>query len=250
MPTTVTHARWIREPGGVAREAHWDVDEKVLGATQSWARKRAQRRRELEAMASMYPAWSLTLASAEEIVRRPGCHDWAVPTGGAWCWASDGTPLREMPRAGLAWFGLLPAPLAGLPRAEEKLREFYPVQEIAGQPWTTVPVRAVYPDGFPHSEPLLFYETQWLDALSVKQNARNHILYAGRMCLFYPGHWKRSYTVADVLSRRAVNHVYSILKIGNGLTAGKAFIGKIDNRKWKPKPAKWTGIRNEFRNPE
>lgn len=235
MPTKITHTRWIQDRNGMSREARWDVDEKVLGAAQSWARNRAQRRRELEAMDGMYPTWSLTLARGEEIVRRPGCEDWAAPTGGAWCWASDGTPLPEVPRAALAWFGLLPAPLAGLPRAQGKLGVAFPIQEIDGRPWTTVPVRAIYPDGFPHSEPLLFYESQWLDALGVKQCASNHLLYAGRMCLFYPGHWKRTYTVADVLSQRVINHVYSILKIGNGMSATKAFIGKIDNRKWKPK---------------
>jgi hypothetical protein len=155
-----------------------------------------------------------------------------VPTGGAWRWASDGEPIGI--HGDLMWQGLLPAPLGGLKQTEQKLQRKYPVEFINGNPWTTVPIRAICGPDFPRGEPWVFYDERWLKALGVQMGSAAHILGEGRMCLFYPGHWKRGYAVADVLSQRVVNHVYSILKMANGVSATNAFIGRIHNDIWRP----------------
>ncbi len=258
----IVQRRLIADRQGRQREACWEVDVKVLAETQAWARDAARARLELSAMAEMYPAWTLVLGCDGKPLERPSCADIAVPWDGAWRWASDGAPVipargpgsnapetpgligqliaalgkrMQIGLAGAIWQGLLPAPLAGLSGVEERLGRRYPVDLIAGKPWTTVPLRLVYPADFPKSEPWAMYDSAWLSALKVRQSSTLHI-YAGegRMCLFYPGQWKRGYTAADVLSRRVVNHVYSVLKHAAGASADEAFIGRIHNEKWKP----------------
>ncbi len=249
---TITQRRLVIDTQGRQREAVWDVDLAVLGATQRWAQDRARAERELHAMAEMYPAWTLVLGQSTQAVERPGCADVAVPTGGAWRWASDGAVVVQPERPGVLgklaaalrtrtqgnwetlWQGLLPAPLSGLKRVAEKLRGHYPVDEIAGRPWTAAPLRVCYPCDFPQTEPAVFYEAEWLRTLGVHSGGGLHILGGHRLCLFYPGHWKRPYTVADVLSRRVINHMYSILKHAAGANAQEAFIGRIHDEAWGP----------------
>lgn len=225
----------IRGADGREREAVWDVDFSVLAATQKWAGNAARAEREVRAMAEMYPAWVLTLAAGSKAAARAQRADVAVPTGGAWRWASDGALLPGGGGEGvLLWEGLLPAPLGGLDRARKNLSGKFPVENIQNQPWTAVPVRAVYPATFPRAEIEVFYDEHWIRALKVFGGSSAHLYAGGRLCLFYPGHWKFRYTVADVLSQRVINHLYSMLKIANGMNAEEAFIGRVHGAAWRP----------------
>jgi hypothetical protein len=227
--------RIIRDALGQEREMAWDIDFPVLAATQKWASDTARVERELRAMTEMYPAWTLTLGVGAKPVARTERTDVAVPTGGTWRWASDGAPLSSItPHSVLMWEGLLPAPLGGLDRAREKLRGCFPVENIQGSPWTAVPVRLAYSQTFPRAEPDVYYDENWLSALKIFAGASAHMLAGGRLCLFYPGHWKIRYTAADVLSQRVINHLYSTLKIANGTSAAKAFIGRVHADEWQP----------------
>lgn len=232
---TITQRRIICDAQGSERDVAWDVDLSVLAASQKWATETARIDRELRAMAEMYPAWTLTLGVGAKPVTRAERTDIAVPTGGTWRWASDGAPLSGVsPQSVLMWEGLLPAPLGGLDRALEKLRGRYPVENIQGSPWTAVPVRLTYSLTFPRAEPEVYYDEKWLSALKIIAGASAHMYAGGRLCLFYPGHWKIRYTAADVLSQRVINHLYSTLKIANGMSAEKAFIGRVHANEWQP----------------
>jgi hypothetical protein len=231
----ITQRRIIRDAQGQERDVVWDVDFSVLAATQKWARDTARVERELCAMAEMYPAWTLTLGMGAKPAARDQSTDVAVPTGGTWRWASDGAPLSSIaPQSVLMWEGLLPAPLGGLDRVREKLHGRYPVENIQGSPWTAVPVRVAYSQTFPRAEPDVYYDEKWLSALKFSVGASAHMFAGGRLCLFYPGHWKMRYTAADVLSQRVINHLYSTLKIANGTSAEKAFIGRVHANEWRP----------------
>jgi len=230
-----TQRRMIRDAHGREREVVWDVDMSVLAATQKWARDSARLERELRAMTEMYPAWVLTNAAGAQLAEREQRADVAVPTGGAWRWASDGSLLAQTNAdTVLMWDGLLPAPLGGLERTRKKLSGTYPVEDIRGQAWTAVPARVQYRSNFPRAEPDVSYSETWLRALQVSSSASQHLYAGGRLCLFYPGQWKIRYTVAEVISQRVINHVYSILKIANGMSPVHAFIGRIHAEKWQP----------------
>ncbi|MCZ7644952.1 MAG: hypothetical protein M5U26_06660 [Planctomycetota bacterium] len=228
--------RLLRDAQGRAREVAWDVDLDVLAAAQYWARDRDRMARELDAMARMYPAWCLTAGVLHRPLERRGKpSDLAVPTQGGWFWASDGARAEVPQNATLLWVGLLPAPLAGLPKVVQKAGGKYPIEQIGGAPWMAVPVRVMYSPGFPNAEPLVYYDQAWTHALGINYGGSVHLLHEALLCIFYPGHWKRRYTVADVLSQRVVNHLYSTLKIANGMSAHEAFIGRVHNNEWKPR---------------
>lgn len=245
----IQQRRYIRDAAGRARDAEWTLDLDVLARTQRWAQNRERLGRELIAMREMYPTWTLTLGAGKDPATRAGHADVLIPAAGAWRWASDGLPakdssLPELLRKALAalaggatsgtllWEGYLPAPLHGLETARKKIEAKYPVEEIGGRPWTSVPIRAFYPDDYPQSEPYVFYDSLWLSNLKLSGAA--HIVSDARLCLFYPGQWKRNYTLCDVISQRVLNHVYSVLKMGNGESSDKAFIGRIHDAKWRP----------------
>ena len=232
---TFTQRRMIRDAHGREREVVWDIDMSVLAETQRWAGDSARVERELGAMAEMYPSWVLTNAVGAQLAEREQRADIAVPTGDAWRWASDGSLIANMnPENALMWEGLLPAPLGGLNRTRKKLSGQYPVEEIRGQAWTAVPVRVLYSSNFPRAVPDVSYSETWLRALQIASSANQHLYGGGRLCLFYPGQWKVRYTVADVLSQRVINHVYSMLKIANGMSPANAFIGRIHAEQWLP----------------
>lgn len=231
----IVQRRWVRGPHGNPHEAAWEVDLEVLAATQPWARDEPRVLKEIRAMEQMYPAWTLTLAQGMEALRRsnaPG--DSAIPAAGAWRWASDGAEFRRPPYTVLAWEGLLPAPLKGLKGVAERLHGHYPVEMVQGAPWTAVPVRVAYATDYPQGQPFVFYDMRWIQTLNLPLGSAGHLLGGGLLCLFYINQWKRTYTVADVLSQRVINHLYSTLKIAAGMNPHEAFIGRIHAEAWKP----------------
>ncbi|HYG77929.1 MAG TPA: hypothetical protein VEK08_23185 [Planctomycetota bacterium] len=231
----ITQRRYIQAPNGQIRDAEWAVDLSVLAATQRWAADRARAESELSAMQQLYPAWVLTAGNGELPLERGDRKDVAVPMAGAWRWLSDGSKVSNArQQCALMWEGWLPAPLAGLPQTAQRLRRCSASEDIAGAEWTSVPVSVAYPSDFPNTEPSVFYRSEWLKVIGVSASTQVHILGGSRLCLFYPGHWKRRYTVADVLSQRVINHVYSILKVAEGAAPHEAFIGRVHDQQWRP----------------
>ncbi len=91
---SIVQRRYVQDRQGRQREISWEVDLDVLEESQEWAGDRDRVQLELEAMAEMYPAWTLLLSANNQPLARPGCADVAVPTQGAWRWASDGEPVN------------------------------------------------------------------------------------------------------------------------------------------------------------
>jgi hypothetical protein len=177
-------------------------------------------------MAAHFPAWLLTVGDGEGLTACAQCGEMLVFGEGKLACQGCG-------RAGkgrqLAWTGHLPMPVGGLPHALARIRKRahpgFPLIEAARTLLWLVPVLAVYPSDWPRSAPSIQYDPELFNILGIRTPGATHHMVGRALCLYAGGQW-RSVTMRVVLQQRVVNHLASILKVGDGMTPVLAFAGK------------------------
>jgi hypothetical protein len=214
--------------GDEAMEVRWTVDLAPAGRTAQWARGNpALLEQEVAEMGTYFPRWVLSASDGTALTRCARCADLLVFREGKLRCLRCG---RAGPGKHLAWTGHLPVPVAGLPRALERIHAHphpgYPLVRLGATLLWLVPLLACYPADWPRTPPVVRYDAEIFRILGIPApGASHHIVSGSTMCLYGWDQW-RAVTMRVVLQQRVVNHVASLLKIGEGQAPVAAFAGK------------------------
>ncbi len=203
------------------------ADLTATGRAAGWARSNpALLAAEVAEMATHFPAWLLTVSDGTGLTPCGRC-------GGLLGFGAGALRCRDCGRAGkgprLAWTGHLPLPIDGLPRALACIlaqpHPAFPLITVGGTRLWLVPVVAHYPLDWPRSQPTIQYDPALFRILGIAAPNASHHMIGSTLCLYAGGQW-RNVTLRVVLQQRVVNHLASILKIGDGQEPVTAFAGK------------------------
>ncbi|HMA34294.1 MAG TPA: hypothetical protein VKY74_07400 [Chloroflexia bacterium] len=218
----------VPQADGRAVDVAWTVDLAAAARAATWARDNpALLAQEVAEMAAYFPRWVLTVGPGPAITRCKACGEVLVFRAGKQRCICCG---RTGAGSGLAWMGHLPMPLGGLPRVLRRVQAHphpaYPLVTVGQTPIWLVPVAAFYPAAWPHEVPTCRYDPALFGILGIgAPGARHHIISSTAMCLYGAGDW-RAVTLRVVLQQRVVNHLASLLKIGEGQDPSTAFAGR------------------------
>ena len=219
----------LLQADGRGQDVRWTVDLAAVGKVTRWARENpALLAQEVAEMATYFPRWVLTVGDGQGRVPCAACGDVLVfREGKCRCVRCGRAGARRS--TGLAWMGHLPIPVGGLPRTLARItaqpHDGYPLVTVGNTPLWLVPVVGFYPADWPRSEPLMRYDTTLFRILGLDRvGAAQHVIDTNRMCLYAWGQW-RAVTMRVVVQQRVVNHLASLLKIGDGQAPAAAFAG-------------------------
>jgi len=203
------------------------ADLTATGRVADWARSNpALAAAEAAEMATHFPAWLLTVSNGTALTLCKQCGELLLFSEGKLRCRGCGR-VGKGPR--LAWTGHLPLPVDGLPRALGRIlvqpHPAYPLVTVGGTRLWLVPVVAHYPVDWPRSQPTIQYNPDLFRILGIASPSASHHMIGATLCLYASGQW-RSVTLRVVLQQRVVNHLASMLKIGDGQAPVTAFAGK------------------------
>lgn len=206
------------------------ADLTAAGRVADWVRSNpAQLAAEVTEMARHFPAWVLTVSDTEQLRLCTRCADLLVFQAGTLGCRGCGRLGRAGKPLQLAWTGHLPVPVDGLPRALARIlaapHPGFPLVPVGGSRLWLVPVLAQYPRDWPRSQPTIRYDPELFRILGIPSPGASHHMIGTSLCLYAGSQW-RTVTLRVVLQQRVVNHLASILKIGNGQEPVAAFAGK------------------------
>jgi hypothetical protein len=219
----------VPQADGSTRDVRWTVDLAAAGRVATWARENPTLlAQEVAEMATYFPRWVLTVGDGQRRLPCGSCGDVLVFREGKCRCVRCGRALARR-SAQLAWMGHLPVPVGGLPRTLARIQAQahpgYPLVTVGGTPLWLVPVAAFYPADWPRSEPIVRYDSELFRILGIPYaGASHHIVDTNRMCLYAWSQW-RAVTLRVVLQQRVVNHLASLLKVGDGQAPVAAFAG-------------------------
>ena len=203
------------------------ADLTAAGRVADWVRSNpAQLATEVAEMATYFPTWLLTVSNGTDLTSCKQCDELLL-------FAEGKLRCRSCGRAGkgprLAWTGHLPLPVDGLPHALARIlahpHPAYPLITVGGTRLWLIPVVAHYPVDWPRSQPTIQYDPELFRILGIASPNASHHMIGSTLCLYASGQW-RTVTLRVVLQQRVVNHLASILKVGNGQEPVAAFAGK------------------------
>ncbi len=223
----------VVRPDGTRTELNWEVDLAAASAVQAWSRRApALLEQELAEMAAYFPHWLLTLGCDDALLPCAQCGDVLIYHNGAARCAACATPMTPPANAQLLWTGHVPTLIRAGPALERRLSALaaadYPTVTAGDARYLLVPLTVAYPAQWPHVEPVVRYQSRFLQLLGMPSgvSSSHHMFGDGRACLYASGQW-RNVTVRVVLQQRLVNHLASLIKIAAGVDPVEAFIGRI-----------------------